>query len=121
MAKAVATSNKGTLASIHPSATEVGFYSKNLKDANKQVVVTVDGDSYVLSPALTALFRAKTITTNDLGAYEVRGIKLDDGTSLNSLGMPGEDIKVQVAWATGAAVAKVEVKTQEDLHAIVAF
>ena len=62
---------------------------------NTQLVIAFGANTYVLSAALTKLFRAGTIGFADLGNYEVREVKVVDKETnqektIMSLGMTGE-------------------------------
>lgn len=95
------------LLEIHPNPSRISLTSTNLKDATKQVVVTVDGVRYTLSPKLTEDFRNKRITVEELGEYFVREVEGKDGTTFFSLGYPSEDITVKItAWKNQVATER---------------
>jgi hypothetical protein len=109
------------LLEIHPSPGRVSMTSTNLKDATKQVIVTIDGVRYTLSPKLTEDFRNKRITIEELGEYFVRDVEGKDGTTFFSLGYPSEDINVQVtAWKSRKLLERKDV-TVEQLMELVAL
>lgn len=108
------------LKTLHENAEEVKMFSSNIKNAEKQLVVVIDGLSYVLSPKLTEMVRKKEITIEDLGDYEVRSLQASDGSMINSLGMPSEDVTVKLnGWksktATTTAPKELTVETLAEL------
>jgi hypothetical protein len=105
---------------VQSATSQVGMFSSNLANKAKQVIIKVEGISYTLSPKLTADFRAKRVKLDELGEYVVRTIALDDGTIMNSLGYPGEDVNVVVNFKNSTATPK-KITTVDELMAIVAF
>lgn len=107
------------LKQMHPSAQEIKMFSSNIKNADKQLVVIIDGVSYVLSPKLTAMVRTKEITIEDLGDYEVRTLEAADGSTINSLGMPSEDVTVKLTgWKSKATATAPKELTVETLASL---
>ncbi len=94
--------------------------STNLNNKDKQVVVTIDGVRYTLSPKLTADFRSKKVSISELGEYYVREVEGENGTTFLSLGYPSDDIQVKLAGWKASKVEKKEV-TLEELMELVAF
>jgi hypothetical protein len=108
------------LKNLHSSATEMGLYSSNLANKDKRLVVIVEGVSYTCSPRLTKDVREHKVTVDELGDFVVRDVEAEDGTAMKSLGYPGEDVKVAVAWkASDKAVVKQ--LTVEQLADLIAF
>ena len=85
------------------------MFSSNLADKNKQVVVVINGERFTLSPKLSADFRSKKVSIEELGDYTVRDVEGADGTTFKSLGYAGEDIQVKITeWkSSGKTTAKV--------------
>ena len=113
------------LKNIHPSAGEIAMFSSNLANKDKQVVIVIDGISYTMSPRLTADFRNKKVSADELGEYVVRTIELTDDAgvvtgTMNSLGYAGEDTVVAVNWKASAKVAVKRVSVAE-LEVLVAY
>lgn len=104
------------LKSMHANATEIKMFSSNIKNTGKQLVIVIDGVSYVLSPKLTEMVRKKEITIEDLGDYEVRSLEATDGSIINSLGMPSEDVTVKLnGWKTKTTATAPKQLTVEAL------
>ena len=109
------------LKTMHPNASEIKMFSSNIKNAAKQLVVIIDGVSYTLSPKLNEMVRKKEITIEDLGDYEVRYIDVTDETTgvtrtMNSLGMPSEDITVKLnGWKSKTTATAPKQLTVEAL------
>ena len=104
------------LKQMHPDATEIKMFSSNIKNAEKQLVVVIDGVSYTLSPRLNEMVRKKEITIEDLGDYEVRRVEAKNGDMINSLGLPSEDITVKLAgWKSKTTATAPKQLTVEAL------
>ena len=107
------------LVNLHPNATEIGMSEKN-KNGEKQLFIVVEGEKYVLSASLTEMVRAKKVTIDQLGDYEVRLMTHDKNGKpyeepFNSLGLVGEDIKIKINGWKSATVGKAKELTVEAL------
>lgn len=98
---------------LHPNPARVSMTSTNLKDSTKQVVVTVDGVRYTLSPKLTKDFRERKVGVDQLGEYYVREVEGGDGTHFLSLGYPSEDISIKITAWKGQSISERNVSVEE--------
>lgn len=98
---------------IHPNPARVSMTSTNLKNASSQVLVTIDGVKYTLSPRLTKDFREKKVSVDQLGEYYVREVEGSDGTHFLSLGYPSEDISIKITAWKGQSISERNVSVEE--------
>jgi len=94
------------LKEIHADVQSIGMNESNVK-GEKRVVIMINGDSFTLSPKLSAMYRSGEVKPEELGDYIVRPVESEDGTTFNSLGLSGEDLSVSIAgWKSSGKVAK---------------
>ncbi len=108
------------LRELQSAVESVKMFSTNLQDQTKRVVISINGERYTLSPKLSDMLRKKEITLSELGDFEVRTVEAQDGTTFNSLGLPGEDLEIKIAgWKSGKVAAAKVVSEAEFEQALV--